>query len=304
MILCAARQSAIAVRAADEELSRGVDVPHRIAIDPVPRQRTCHIGLDHRPDIARTQVFIGVLVRHHDLGGLDGFAVLVTYRHLALRIRAKPLFFTGPPCFRKAVKNTVGVINRGRHQLRRFSAGVTEHDALIAGTLVLVVDGVDPDRDIGRLGVQQHLDFGGLPVEALLLIADVLDGGTRRLLDGRGFDSRSTNLPRDHHPIRRSEGLAGDPDLVGVEPRLGTLSEEQVDDLIRDAITNLVGVTFGHGLAGEKKVGPDHVAPPFIERVRRQRNAAALTGARKCYDGGVLRAARSFRQALWGQNVR
>ena len=209
-------QSAVAIRATDEELARGVDVPNGVTVDPVPRQRARHIGFDHGPDIARGQVLVGVLVRHHDLGRLDGLTILVAYRDLALRIWAKPGLFAGATRFGKAMENTMSVIDGSRHQLRRFPARVTEHDALVAGTLVLVVDGVDPDRDVGRLGVQQHFDLGGLPVEALLLIADVLDRRTRHGLDGRRVDRRSTDLARDHDAVRRRESLAGDPDLIGV----------------------------------------------------------------------------------------
>ena len=66
-------------------------------------------------------------------------------------------------------------MNRGGHQGIGFSAGETEHEALIAGTLVLIAACIDAHRNVGGLRVQVVIDLHMLPVEAFLFIADVLD---------------------------------------------------------------------------------------------------------------------------------
>jgi hypothetical protein len=75
----------------------------------------------------------------------------------------------------------VAVLDRRRHQGFGFAAGVAEHDALVARALVLVVLGIDALGDMRRLRVQQHLDFGALPMKAILLVADVADRKPRRI---------------------------------------------------------------------------------------------------------------------------
>ena len=82
------------------------------------------------------------------------------------------------------MQDLVGIIERRRHQLRRLAAGVAEHDALVARALVLVARGVDALGDVGGLRVQQDFDLGVPPVEAVLLIADVLDRLRATVLDG------------------------------------------------------------------------------------------------------------------------
>ncbi len=147
----------------------------------------------------------------------------------------------GFPRVGEQLQDLVGVVDRRRHQLRRLAAGVAEHDALVAGALVLVAGGVDALRDVGRLRVQQDFDFGVLPVKAFLLVADVVDGGARRFLDLAGRDAfRAAHLAGDDDAVGGGQRLAGD-------ARFRHRAEEEVDDRIRDAVADLVRVTFGNG---------------------------------------------------------
>ena len=114
-----------------------------------------------------------------------GLPSVIAHGDLALGVRAERLGLAGVARVGHELENLVRVVDRRRHQLRRLAAGIAEHDALVAGALVLVAGRVDALRDVGRLRVQQHLDLGGLPVEAVLLVADVLDRGARAL--GRRF---------------------------------------------------------------------------------------------------------------------
>ena len=207
-------------------------------------------------------MLVHVLVRQHDLRHAHRHAALVADRDLALGVGAEALFGARAPCVRQVVEDAVRVIDRRRHQLRRLAAGIAEHDALVAGALFLVAGLVDAHRDVGRLRVQQDLDHRILVVEAVLLVADVLDGRAGRGLDGGRVDGGAAHLAGDDDAVGGGQRLAGDADLVGVEPGLGAFREEQVDHLVGDAVADLVGVPFGHGLAGEQVVLTGHAAPP------------------------------------------
>ena len=165
-------------------------------------------------------------------------------------------------------QDLVGVIDRRRHQLRRLAAGVAEHDALVAGSFVLVADGIDALRDVGRLSVQQNFDIGVLPMEAVLLVADLVNcfaGGFLYLLRR---DFRPPNLTGDNHPIGGRQRLACDADLVGIEFRFFGFAEEEINHLVGDAIANLVGMAFRNRLAGEQIRGTRQEVPPGLKTGR------------------------------------
>ena len=203
-------------------------------------------------------------MRDHDLRHPGRLAVLVAHRHLALGVRAEHGLLAGVPRLRDQAQDQVAVVERRRHQLGRVPAGVAEHDALVAGALVLVAAAVHALGDVGRLRVQQHLDVAGIPVEAVLLVADVLDGHAGRvghpvLGDGAG----AARLAGDHHLVGRRQRLAGYAQLPGIDARLGSLAEEQVNHLVRNTVADLVRVPLGHGLAGEQIRLAQHVGIPL-----------------------------------------
>ena len=57
------------------------------------------------------------------------------------------------------MQDLVAVIERRRHQLGRLVAGEAEHDALVAGALVLVARGVDALGDVRGLPVQMIFEI-------------------------------------------------------------------------------------------------------------------------------------------------
>src|SRR5690349_18882473 len=100
------------------------------------------------------------------------------------------------------MQNTVCVVDRRRHEFRSFVAGVAEHDALVAGALILLLGSIDALRNVGRLTMEEDFDLGVLPMKAVLLVADIFNRLARRLLDLGWRDRfRSAILPRDHHAI-------------------------------------------------------------------------------------------------------
>ena len=184
---------------------------------------------------------------------LDRLAVLVADGDLALGVRAERLGLAGAARVRHHLEDLVRVVDRRRHQLRRLAAGIAEHDALVAGALVLVAGRIDALRDVARLGVQKDLDVGLLPVEAGLLVADVADRQPRDMRhvilgDGGG----PAGLAGDHHAVGGAQRLAGDPHVARIPAVTRRLVEESIDHLVGDAVADLVGMAFGNGFAGEQ----------------------------------------------------
>ncbi len=206
-----------------------------------------------------------MLVRHHDLRDADRLAVLVAHGDLALGVRPQDLLVARVTSFRDQAQDLVCVVDRGRHQFGRLVAGVAEHDALVAGALFLVgagLQGVDALRDVGRLRVQQDFDVGGLPVEASLLVTDVLDGVADDLLDVVVGDRlRPAGLAGDHDLVGGRERLACGADCPGVDAGLRAFPEEQIDDLVGDAIAHLVGMPLRNRFTREQ-IRPAH--QPFL----------------------------------------
>ena len=158
------------------------------------------------------------------------------------------------------LEDAVRIIEGGGQQVRRLVGGVAEHDALVAGALVLVAALVDALGDMRRLAVEMVLEAGGLPVEAVLLVADLLDDVADRLLDLVAdarrpavgvrilllvIDALAADLAADDDALGRHQRLAGD-------PRLRVLADEQVDDGVGNLVGDLVGMAFGDRFGREE----------------------------------------------------
>ena len=154
----------------------------------------------------------------------------------------------------------MAVKNGRRHQLGRFAAGVAEHDPLIACALVLVARRVHALGDVGRLRMQQHLDRSLAPMKSFLFVTNVVDCAARRLLDHSACDSFGTAcFAGDDDAVCRRHGLAGNPQILWHESKRRTFAEEEIDDLIRNPVADLVGVAFGHALAGKEVICCRHL---------------------------------------------
>ncbi len=146
----------------------------------------------------------------------------------------------------------VGVVDRRRHQLLGLAAGIAEHDALVAGALVLVAGGIDALRDIRRLLVHMAVDLGHVPVEAFLLVADLADRLARHLDQTVPADrARAAHLAGENHPVGRRQRLDRDARL-----RIG--GQKGVDDGVGDPVANLVGMPLAHRFAGEYVIALGH----------------------------------------------
>ncbi|MNX91268.1 hypothetical protein D3C86_1233410 [compost metagenome] len=275
----AAGEARITIGTADDELTGRIDIPLAIVGDLQVAQSFADIGLDNGANLLRIPACIEMLRGQNDGYGFRSLAVDVTNRHLALGVGAKFRRFTFAALAGggEQLEDTVRIIDRRRHQIRRFLAGVTEHDALVAGALVALLVGsiVHALRDICRLRVQENVDLGGLPVETILLVADVTDrlagGGLelRRIDDrmaGGVFDDLAVlvllqkcignaNFTGDNNAVGRRKRFTCDAHGPRVNTRLGRFTINKIHDFIRNTITNLVRMTLGHGLAGEQVIG-------------------------------------------------
>ncbi|TWG87595.1 hypothetical protein L602_001600000760 [Cupriavidus gilardii J11] len=141
------------------------------------------------------------------------------------------------------------VIDGKRHQFRRFVAGVAEHQALVAGTLVQVVVGgtINALGDVRRLLVVGHQDSAALVVDAVfgVVVADALDGLARDLdvvdVGGRG------NFARQYHQSGIAQGFGGD-------ARILVLGEDGVQNGVGNLVGDLVGMAFGNGFRSKEEV--------------------------------------------------
>src|SRR5487761_2296151 len=244
-------EASVAVGATNIELAGGVDVPHGFLVDPALRQSLDRIGLDDVSNIGRTEVFLAVLMGDDNLGYANRLAILVTHGHLAFSIWPEVFFFTRAARQRDRMQNLVGIVNGCRHEFRGFTAGITKHDALIAGAFILVAGGINALGNIGRLRVQQHFDVGILPMKTILLVTNIANRFAGGLDDTLLRKRWSAHFAGNHQTVGRSQRLAGHADLIGVKTRLRTLAKVKIDDFVRNPVAPLVRMAFGHGFTGE-----------------------------------------------------
>src|SRR6266480_2003751 len=135
--------------------------------------------------------------------------------------------------------------NRRRHQLRRFIAGKTEHQSLVAGALfrsTLSFSGslVDPLFDIARLLAHFTNNPAGIGVKNTIAvdISDIADGSAHVLFKVK---------------LRIAGYLPGDDDEVAFGERFASHAAQRillktgVENVIADGVANFIGMTFGDG---------------------------------------------------------
>jgi hypothetical protein len=247
----AAGQPGIAVGTADDEAPGRIDVEVILVAHPALGQRRKDERADDLAHFGLLELG-AVLRRDDDRGGAHRLAVDVLQADLALGVGAEERRLAGMAGIRQRLEDGMRVVNRRRHQLRRLGAGIAEHDALVAGALVLVAGGIDALRDIGRLLVNVAGDLRHVPVEAFLLVADILDRLARHLDQPVATDiAGSAHLAGEDDAIRRRQGL-------DAAARLRIGGEKGVDYGIGNAVANLVRMPLAHGLAGKNIIALGH----------------------------------------------
>ena len=139
-----------------------------------------------------------------------------------------------------------------RHQLRGLVAGVAEHHALVAGTVIqLGIAGVlglqalvHAQGDVAALLVDIGDDSAGVAIKAVLgpVVADVqhyLAGDLGDVHIAVGGD-----LAHNVDQARGGTGFAG-------HAAIGVLLQDRVQDGIGDLVADLIGMPLGDGLGCE-----------------------------------------------------
>ena len=141
----------------------------------------------------------------------------------------------------------------GGHQFRSFSRGIAKHDPLIARAFVFVITGIYPLGDVGRLRVKVAVNLKVGPVEALLLIANVLNALPGDILNPLDDSGGTAHLSADDHTVSGGEGFTRH---AGIR----VLSEEGIKNSVRDTVTYLVRVAFRYGFGSKQIVLAAHRA--------------------------------------------
>ena len=144
--------------------------------------------------------------------------------------------------------------NRGGHQHVRLVRSVTEHNALVARTLAVVLVSSNTLTNL------KGLVHAGVNVRGLLANGDRHAAELAVEAAGRGIVADTQNgLAHDGGDFDVAGGghLTGNMHLTGghhglhSNVRCGILGNDAVKDGVRNLVTNLIGVAFSHRLAGE-----------------------------------------------------
>lgn len=186
-----ARQAGIPLRPADFKPARGIDVKFRVSVE---QRRGNHLVRDVLFEV-RAQFFLRhlrvVLGRNDHRIHAHGALVLVLHGHLRLSVRAEIGQKPALAHLAQPHGELVGKHDGQGHQLLRFAAGVTEHHALVpraerilrrTSPRLVLIRGIDPHRDIGRLLVNRHRNAALVPGEGAEIVADAADDFPRRRL--------------------------------------------------------------------------------------------------------------------------
>ena len=127
----------------------------------------------------------GVLGGNHHRGDPDGAVVAILHGDLRFGVRAEPGGLAALADPAQFAPEAVGEHYGGGHQLRGFTAGVAEHQALVTGALLrglfaVGLLGVDTLGDIRALAGEgiHDVDLVGVKDIVFVDIADLADGAT------------------------------------------------------------------------------------------------------------------------------
>ena len=193
-----------------------------------------------------------VLRGNDDVGNGDGFVVYVNDGDLRLRVRAQPRHLAGLADAGEFAAEAMREHDGRGHQLGRFVAGITEHEALVAGALLggflaLGLAGVHALRDVGRLlrddGVHEHLV--GMEHVVVVHVADFADGVAGDFGEVE-FGARG-DFAADDDDVGFGVAFAGDAAEF-------VLRQAGVQHGVGNGVANLVRMAFADGLRGKDVV--------------------------------------------------
>jgi hypothetical protein len=194
---------------------------------------------------------LGVLRGNHHVLHLHGFVVFVPNGDLRFGVRPQPADDPRLADFGQFAPEAMRVHDRRRHHLRRFVAGITEHQALVAGALLgrlLAVRRarVDALGNVGRLPREVIVDENLVGVKHVIFVhvPDLADGGPHDLVVGHL--GAGGDLAGDHHHIGFHQRLARH--AAG-----GILLQAGIEHAVGNQVGHLVRVALAHRFGGEDK---------------------------------------------------
>ena len=221
------------------EISRGDGLLDQLLDDDLANRRMADVGF--------------MLRRDHHRGDLLRTPIDVTHGDLALSVGAQEIDLLLLAQFGDVFHQPMRERDRQRHLLGGLVASEAEHQALVAGALLLMQSLAFGDtlRDIGGLRLDRHQHRAGLGIEAGLdiVVADV-----------------PGSLARDAYEIGMGAAgnFAGQHDEAGFGQRLegnsgvGVFGNQRIENCIRNLIAHLVGMAFGDRLRREEKILKRH----------------------------------------------
>jgi len=249
-----AGEAAVGLGAADDEAAGGVHIELGILV----QQLRGHGGLDDQLDHIPADLVQGSLGGmlggdHHGVHPNGSAVFVILHGDLGFAVGAQIVHQALLADLGQAHGHLLGQGNGQGHQLRGLVAGIAEHHALVAGTVVqLLVGGllglqalVHAHGDVAGLLVDVGDHGAGVAVEAVLgpVIADVqhhLAGELGDIHIAVGGD-----LAHDVDQTRGGAGLAG-------HAAIGVLLQDGVQNGVADLVADLVGMPLGDGFGGKQ----------------------------------------------------
>ena len=243
----------VALRSADDELARRIDEDLRRVRQEFCRDNSLDDMLDEvLADLFELDILV-VLRRDDDRVDGDRLAIFIEHRDLRLAVRAKIGERAVLADLGEAACEAVCQRDGQRHVLLRLIRRIAEHHALIAGAdgifdihvaLTRLECLVDALRNVRGLLVERDEDAAGVGIEAVLG-ARVADFAHRLADDLRDVDvAVRRHLTDDVYLPRRHERLAG-------HAAIRVLSEDSIEDAVRDLVGHLVRMTLRDRFRGK-----------------------------------------------------
>ena len=206
-----------------------------------------------------------------DAGNANRSVAFVDDRDLRLGVGTQPVEVPTAPIVGEALGELVRQDDRQRHELGALGRGIAEHDALVAGALLLlVVGGLHHARvDLARLLRDEHRDLHAVGVELLGRVR-VADFANRLARDGLVVERAvGGDFTGQHDVVVLAEDFAGD-------VARSVLREAGIENRVGDVVADFVRMPFRHRLGRERVGLMAHVSalvPPAKPRTKDKRLA-------------------------------
>ena len=257
----ASGEAAVAHGAAHDKTSGGID--EDVAVLFIEEAGGFEHGADdlalHGLDDVGLGRALGMLGGHDHVVDAHGAAVLILEGDLGLAVGTEEINDAFFAHFGETHGELMGPVDGSRHQRGGLVAGVAEHHALVAGTLILGLLAVDALGDVRGLMIDGGDDSAGAPVKAHfgIVVTDIADGAADY--------GRQISVPLGGDFAANERHARGHERFTG-HMRVGILLKKSVEDGVGNLVGDFIGMTFGDGLRGKiiGAFGLHDAFPPWI----------------------------------------